>query len=298
MSVVESPKGGRPAPNGGGLRVTVIQPHRGFVPLDLREIWEYRELLVMLTRRDLTTRYKQTVLGILWAIVQPVFTMLIFGVIFGRVAKMPTGGIEEYHLFSYTGLVPWTFFSLAMGKASNSLVGNAFLLKKVYLPRVIIPLASTLAPLVDMAIAFSLLLGMMAYYGHTPSVFILLLPLFVLLAHTMALGMGLWLSALNVQFRDIAHVIPFLTTILLYATPIAYSSALYGSTHSYIRSILLLNPMAQVVEGFRWCIFHDVYSTTFSPDLHTVGSIIIALAILISGAYVFRRMERTFADTV
>ena len=297
MSVADSP--GNPAPPGDEAMspVTVIRARPGWVPLDLREIWAYRELLTMLTRRDLTTRYKQTILGVFWAVLQPVFTMIIFSILFGKVARFRIPGMEDaYPLFLFAGLVPWTFFSLALGKASNSLVGNSFLLKKVYFPRFIIPMSSTLAPLVDLLIAFGVLLGLTFYYGRVPAPAIVYLPFFVMLTYIMALGMGLWLSALNVQFRDVQHLIPFITQILMYGSPIVYSSAVF--LDSPWRPLFMMNPLAHAVEGFRWCLFHGAYAVTYSPDASTVWASAIAVAILVSGAYVFRRMEKTFADIV
>jgi lipopolysaccharide transport system permease protein len=296
VSVIQS---GTPSPPSADtpMVVTVIRARPGWVPLDLRELWAYRELLAMLTRRDLTTRYKQTVLGVLWAVLQPVFTMIIFSILFGRIARFTIPGMEnQYPLFLFAGLVPWTFFSLALGKASNSLVGNSFLLKKVYFPRFIIPMSSTLAPLVDLLIAFGVLLGLTFYYGRTPQAAIIYLPFFVMLTYIFALGMGLWLSALNVQFRDVQHVIPFIIQILMYGSPIVYTSEIVSKSQWF--DIYMLNPLAHVVEGFRWCLFHDSYAKVYSPDLSTVWASLIAVGTLVSGAYVFRRMEKTFADIV
>lgn len=289
------------------LPVTVVQAAKGWVPLDLREVWEYRELLVIMTKRDLTTRYKQTILGVAWAVVQPLLTMTIFSIIFGRIAKLSTDGLP-YMPFVLPALIAWTYFSTAMGKGSNSLVGSSFLLKKVYFPRIIIPLTSTIAPLADFVIAFITLTPVLLYFGQIPHLQVVFLPLFLLLAYVFALGIALWLSALNVQFRDVQHVIPFLTMILMYASPIAYPSNVWHSEkYPYLESIVLINPLAQVAEGFRWCLltFDPVKAAaaglpvrTYAPDWHTAVSILVALAVLVSGAYVFRRMERTFADVV
>jgi lipopolysaccharide transport system permease protein len=267
-----------------------IEPSKGWVSLKLRELWEYRELLYFLTWRDIKVRYKQTVLGAAWAIIQPFFSMVVFSLFFGRLANMPSDGIP-YPIFSYAALVPWTFFANGLAQSSNSLVGNAQLITKIYFPRLVAPFSSVLAGVVDFVLAFVVLLGMMLYYGVTPTVNIFWLPLFLLLALVTALGVGLWLSAMNVQFRDVRYTVPFLTQLWLFATPIAYPSSLLPEPW---RTVYGLNPMAGVVEGFRWALL----GTATRPGPIIAVSAVIALLLLISGAFYFRRMEKTFADVV
>jgi lipopolysaccharide transport system permease protein len=261
------------------------------VSLRLKELWEYRELLYFLTWRDIKVRYKQTVLGAAWAVIQPFFTMLVFSIFFGKLAKMPSDGIP-YPIFSYAGLVPWTFFANGLTQSSNSLVGSSNLIKKVYFPRLVVPLSAVLGGLPDFAVAFAVLLGMMAYYGIIPSVLSLVfLPLFLLLAFTTAVGVGLWLSALNVEYRDIRYIVPFLTQFWLFATPIAYPSSLLSQPW---RTIYGLNPMVGVVEGFRWVLL----GSGSHPGPVIFASAAAAAVILVTGAFYFRRMERNFADVV
>jgi lipopolysaccharide transport system permease protein len=281
---------GNPAGTSEGAQgyTLVLEPQRGWVPLRLRELWEFRELIFFLTWRDIKVRYKQTVLGAAWAIIQPFFTMLVFSLFFGYLAHMQSDGLP-YPIFAYTALVPWTFFAYGLSQAADSLVGNANLLKKVYLPRLIIPLAGVCAGLVDCLLAFTLLLGMMAFYGIMPGAAIVWLPAFVLLAFVTALGAGLWLSAMNVQFRDIRYTIGFLIQFWMFATPIAYPSSLLPEPW---RSLYGLNPMAGVVEGFRWCLL----GTAEPPGLILGVSAIAALGLLLTGMYYFRRMEKNFAD--
>ena len=267
-----------------------IEPSKGWVSLKLRELWEYRELLYFLTWRDIKVRYKQTVLGAAWAIIQPFCTMLVFSIFFGRLAKMPSDGIP-YPIFSYAGLVPWMFFASGLSQSSNSLVGSANLITKVYFPRLTIPISTVLSGVVDFALSFLVLLAMMLYYGVKPTWNILWLPLFLLLALVTALGVGLWLSALNVQFRDVRYVVPFITQFWMFATPIAYPSSLL---HEPWRTVYGLNPMVGVVEAFRWALLGS--STRPGPIIAV--SVIAAVAILIGGAFYFRRMEKTFADVV
>jgi len=269
---------------------TVIEPSKGWAPLNLDALWRYRGLLYFLTWRDIKVRYKQTALGASWAIIQPVLTMIIFTVVFGHFAKIPSDGVP-YPIFSYIGLLPWTFFAYAMSQASNSLVGNANLISKVYFPRLIVPIAASLAGLVDFAIAFVVLLGMMVWYHVIPTIAVITLPLFLLLALTAALAVGIWLSALNVQYRDVRYTVPFLTQIWLYATPIAYPSSLIkGPVHV----IFALNPMNGVVEGFRWAILGTGAVDGVSLALSTIVSVVA----LIGGLFYFRRMEQRFADIV
>ena len=267
-----------------------IEPSKGWVSLKLRDLWEYRELLYFLIWRDVKVRYKQTVLGASWAIIQPFFTMVVFSVFFGRLAKIPSDGVP-YPIFAYAGLVPWTFFANGLNQSSSKLVGSADLIKKVYFPRFVIPLAAVLSGIVDFALAFVVLIGMMLYYGVVPTINILWLPLLLTLALTTSLGVGLWLSTLNVHFRDVQYVVPFLTQFWLFATPIAYPSSLLSEPW---RTIYGLNPMVGVVEGFRWALL----GTNTAPGATIAVSTFIAVAVLIGGAYYFRRMEKTFADVV
>jgi lipopolysaccharide transport system permease protein len=267
-----------------------IEPSRGWVALRLREVWQYRELLYFLIWRDVKVRYKQTVIGAAWAIIQPFFTMVVFSVVFGRLAQVPSDGIP-YPIFSYAALVPWTFFSQGISGSSNSLVGSGNLIKKVYFPRLIIPIADVSAGIVDFALAFVMLLGMMLFYGIVPTLNAIWLPLLLLLAFVTALGVGLWLSALNVQFRDVRYVVPFLVQVWLYATPVAYPASLLPQPW---RTVYGLNPMAGVIEGFRWALL----GTDTAPGPMIAISAAIAVLLLVSGLFFFRRMEKTFADVV
>lgn len=270
--------------------IIYIRPARGWASLGLGEVWEYRDLLYFLTWRDIKVRYKQTALGAVWAIIQPVFTMVIFSLFFGRLAKVPSDGIP-YPLFAFAALVPWTFFANALTQSSNSLVGSANLIKKVYFPRLAIPLSSVLSSAIDFALAFSILLLMQAFYGIAPTLNILFLPLFLLLAVVTSLGVGLWLSALNVRYRDVRHMIPFITQLWLFATPVAYPSSMLRQPW---RTVYGLNPMAGVVEGFRWALLGQ----NNPPGLMIVVSSIAALSLLVGGAFYFRQMEKSFADIV
>ncbi len=267
-----------------------IEPSRGWVALKLNELWDYRELVYFLIWRDVKVRYKQTALGAAWAIVQPFFTMLVFSLFFGRLAKMPSDGIP-YPLFAYAALVPWTLFAQGLNQSSDSLVSSANLLRKVYFPRLAIPLSTIVAGLVDFAIASAMLLGMMFYFGVTPTVNVLWLPLLLLLTITTSLGVGLWLSALNVSFRDVKYVVPFLVQFWMFATPIAYPSTLLPEPW---RTLYGLNPMAGVTEGFRWALL----GAKTAPGPIVLVSAAASLLLLIGGAFYFRRMEKTFADIV
>lgn len=271
-------------------RVIRIRPSRGWVSLRLSDLWEYRELVYFLTWRDVKVRYKQTVLGAAWAILQPFLTMLVFSLFFGRLAHMPSEGVP-YPLFTFAALVPWTFFANGLTQSSNSLVGSAALITKVYFPRLIVPVATVLSGVIDFVLAFVVLLLMLAYYGVALSPGVVWLPLFLLLAVVSALGTGLWLSAMNVQFRDVRYTVPFLTQFWFFATPIAYPSSLL---HQPWRSIFGINPMVGVIEGFRWALF----GTAAAPVSVIAVSSASATIVLITGALYFRRMERTFADIV
>jgi lipopolysaccharide transport system permease protein len=267
-----------------------LEPAKGWVSLQLDELWRYRELLYFLVWRDVKVRYKQTALGAAWAVIQPFLTMLVFSVFFGRLAKIPSDGVP-YPIFAYAALVPWTFFASGLAQSADSLVGSANLLKKVYFPRLAIPIAAVLSGVIDFMIAFVVLLGMMFYFGSVPTSAIVWLPFFAVLALVSALGTGLWLSAMNVKFRDVRYVVPFLIQFWLFATPIAYPSSLLADPW---RTIYGLNPMAGVVEGFRWALL----GTGSAPGPMVFVSSLAALAILVSGAFYFRRMERMFADLV
>jgi lipopolysaccharide transport system permease protein len=267
-----------------------IAPSNGWVSLKLNELWEYRELLYFLIWRDIKVRYKQTALGAAWAIIQPFFTMVVFSLFFGRLAKVPSDGIP-YPIFSFAALVPWTFFANGLSQSSNSLVGSANLITKVYFPRLTIPIASVLSGVVDFLLAFVVLLGMMLYYRMMPTANVVWLPLFMFLALIASLGVGLWLSALNVEYRDVRYVVPFITQFWLFVTPIAYPSSLLQQPW---RTLYGLNPMVGVVEGFRWALL----GTKTAPGPIIAVSSTAALIILLTGAFYFRRMEKTFADIV
>jgi len=281
-----APAGTRPAP----LPTTRIEPSEGWTSLRLAELWEARELLYFLVWRDIKVRYKQTALGASWAIIQPFTTMVVFSLFFGRLANVPSDGIP-YPIFSFAALVPWTFFANGLTQASNSLVGSSNLIKKVYFPRLTIPIATVLAGVVDFALSFVLLLVMMPFYDVAPTANVVWLPLFFLLALVTSLGVGLWLSAMNVQFRDVRYVVPFLTQLWLFATPIAYPSSLLEQPW---RTLYALNPMVGVVEGFRWALL----GTDTQPGPVIFVSALAALGLLVSGTFYFRRMEKTFADLV
>jgi lipopolysaccharide transport system permease protein len=268
----------------------LIKPATGWVSINFQALWEYRELLYFLCWRDIKVRYKQTALGAAWAIIQPFFTMVVFALFFGRLAKMPSDGIP-YTIFAYAGLVPWMFFANGLSSASDSLVSNSNLVKKVYFPRLIMPIAAVLSGAVDFLLAFTVLLAMMLYYSVVPTVQLVFLPLFFLLAVTTALGVALWLSALNVKFRDVRYVIPFIIQFWLFATPVAYPSSLLSEPW---RSLYGLNPMVGVVEGFRWALL----GANTGPSAMILVSSTAALLILVGGLFYFRRMEKSFADTV
>lgn len=274
----------------GDLPVVVIQPSRGWVSLKLTELWAYRELVYFLAWRDIKVRYKQTALGAAWAIIQPFLTMVVFSIFFGKLAKIPSDGIP-YPIFSFAALVPWTFFSNGLTLSANSLVGSSNLIKKIYFPRLAIPISTVLSGVIDFALSFMVLLGMMVYYGITPTLNVLYLPLFLLLALITSLGVGLWLSALNVQFRDVKYVVPFIVQVWMYASPVVYSTTLLNEPW---RTLYGLNPMAGVIDGFRWALLGK--ATPPGPLLY--ASVLTAVVLLVGGALYFRRMEKTFADVV
>jgi lipopolysaccharide transport system permease protein len=270
--------------------VIVVKPTKGWISPGLDELWQYRELLYFLAWRDIKVRYKQTALGAAWAIIQPFFTMVVFSIFFGRLAKVPSDGIP-YPIFAYAALVPWTFFANGLNQSSNSLVGSANLIKKVYFPRLVVPISSVISGVFDFILAFVVLLGMMLYYGIFPTVSIVWLPFLLLLTFITSLGVGLWLSALNVQFRDVRYTVPFLTQFWLFATPIAYPSSLLSEPW---RTLYGINPMVGVVEGFRWALL----GTDTAPGPIIIVSTVVALVLLVGGAFWFRKMEKTFADVV
>lgn len=267
-----------------------IEPSKGWAPLKIRELWAYRELIYFLAWSNVKIRYKQTVLGAAWAIIQPFMTMLVFSLFFGKLAKVPSDNVP-YPVFSFAALVPWTFFSNSLRLASNSLIGSAHLITKVYFPRLAIPIGTVVSGLVDFGIAFLMLLVMMLYYGLMPGARMLWLPLFFILALVAVLGTSLWLSALSVEYRDVQHVMPFVLQFWLFATPIAYSSSMLSEPW---RTLYGLNPMVGVVEGFRWALL----GVNTAPGSIIIVSTLAALITLTTGAFYFRRMERTFADMV
>jgi lipopolysaccharide transport system permease protein len=274
------------APAAGAVRV---ERSRGRPALRLHELWSYRELLYFLTWRDVKVRYKQTALGVTWAILQPLLAMLIFTLFFGHLAKVGSDGLP-YALFSYSGLVLWTFFSNGLSQSSNSLVASSNLLTKIYFPRLVIPLGAVVAGAVDLVLGLGPLAILMAVYGVAPPIEVLLAPLFVLLAFAAVLGVGLWLSALNVKYRDVRYVVPFMTQLWLFATPIAYPSSLLDEPW---RTLYGINPMVGAIDGFRWSVLGAP-----SPGWSVAVSVASAVVLLITGLYYFRRMERNFADIV
>jgi lipopolysaccharide transport system permease protein len=272
------------------IQTTIIEPKKGWIPIDLKEIWNYRELLYFLTKRDIKVRYKQTVLGGLWAIIQPVFTMIVFTLFFGRLAKMPSDGIP-YPIFVYAGLLPWTYFANALSASGNSLVGSANLITKVYFPRLIIPASASMAGLLDFFIAMLVMGAMMIYYQFVPSIGILLFPFLVGLTFLCAVGVGLWLSALNVQYRDIRYVIPFLIQLWMFVSPVIYPISMVPQKYQWL---LALNPMGGVIEAYRASLLGHMPINWFLLGLSTV----IIIILFLSGLYYFRRMEKTFADVI
>ncbi len=267
-----------------------IQPSHGWRSINLGEVWRYRELLYFLTWRNIKVRYKQTVLGAAWAIIQPFFTMVIFSLFFGRLAKIPSDGIP-YPIFSYAALVPWTFFANGLMQSSNTLVSSANLVRKVYFPRMVLPVSAIISGAVDFILAFFVLLGMMLFYGIMPTANVIWLPFLLLLALTTCLGAGMWLTAMNVQFRDVRFAVPFLIQAWLFATPIAYPSSLLSEPW---RTLYGINPMVGVIEGFRWALL----GTNTAPGPIIFVSAFVSIILLVSGVFYFRRMEKSFADVV
>lgn len=271
------------------LPVHHIAPARGWVPVRLAELWEFRELLYSLAWREVRVRYKQTVLGVGWAALQPLLTMVVFSIFLGRLARIQTDGIP-YPAFAFCALLPWQLFAFSLTESSNSVVANQRLLTKVYFPRLLLPLAPVVVGLVDFAVSFVVLLGIMAYYGMTPGIAALTIPLWALFAVMTAVAVSLWLSALNVRYRDIRYTLPFITQLWLFLSPVAYPTSLVPETWRWLYA---LNPMVGVVDGFRWALVGGAW-----PETTLVVSVSVVLILLVSGAFYFRRTERTFADLV
>jgi lipopolysaccharide transport system permease protein len=281
---------GSPPRASHGRPVIVIERTHGWVPINWRELWQYRELLFFLAWRDVKVRYRQTAAGAAWAILQPFLTMVVFTLVFGKLAKIPSDGLP-YPIFAYCALLPWQLFARALTGSGNSLVGSQHLIKKVYFPRLIIPLSAALGGLVDFGAAFVILAGFMVVYGVVPGLAVVTLPFFVVLAMTSALAAGIWLSALNVRFRDVRYTMPFLTQLWLFVTPVAYPASLVPEPW---RTVLALNPMTGVVEGFRWALLGRAHA----PWTLVTISVVVVVVTLIGGLYWFRRAEKTFADVV
>jgi lipopolysaccharide transport system permease protein len=267
----------------------IIRPPRKWVPVDFKELWEYRELLYFFTWRDVKLRYKQTGLGIAWAIIQPLFLMIVFSLFFGGLAQIPSDGVP-YPLFSLAALLPWTLFAEGMTRSTISMVSNANIMTKVYFPRLIMPVASIMSPLVDFCVAFGILIIMMAYYGFVPTINVIFLPLLVVFAMMTSLAVGLWLSALNVKYRDFQYTVPFLIQIWMFASPVVYPASMVPEQ---FRFLYALNPMTGVIEGFRWALLG-----TNPPTGMIFISLGVVIALLVSGVFYFRRMEQYFADIV
>jgi lipopolysaccharide transport system permease protein len=270
--------------------VTVIRPAKGWIPINLHELWAYRELLYFFTWRDIKIRYKQTLLGFAWAILQPLLMMIVFTLFFGTLANVPSENIP-YPLFNYAALLPWTLFAEGITRSSNILVQDANLLQKVYFPRLLLPLSSVLSPVVDFAIALVVLFGLMLYFSYPPTITMLWLPLFLLLELILALGVGLWLSAINVEYRDVRYAIPFLIQLWLFASPVVYGTTFVPERFRVAYG--LINPMVGIIDGFRWAILG-----TERPSYLIFASVAIIIVVLISGAFYFRRREKAFADVV
>jgi lipopolysaccharide transport system permease protein len=269
----------------------VIKPAKGWVGLQLAELWKYRELLYFLGMRDVKVRYKQTVIGASWAVIQPFMTMVVFTVFFGTLARMPSDNLP-YPIFSYAALVPWTFFASGLNGAAGSLLSASNMMKKIYFPRFILPISSMVSTFVDFLIAFAVLMLMMLGFGFLPTINVLWLPAFLFVAFITALGVGLWFSSLMVQFRDVRYVLPFFMQFWMYATPIAYPSSLIEN--ETVRTLYGLNPMTGVIEGFRWALL----GSGNPPGPMFVVSTIVSILLLIGGAYYFRRTEKFFADVL
>jgi len=268
----------------------LIQPSKGLFNFDLRELWQYNELLYFLVWKEVKVRYKQTIIGGAWAIIQPLLTMVIFTIIFGRLAKIPSDGMP-YPVFTYTALLPWMLFAQALTRSGGSLVYNANLITKVYFPRLLVPLSAALAPIVDFIVSFLILLGMLAWYGIPPTLGILALPFFVALTLVTAISVNLWLAPINVKYRDVAHTLPFLSQIWMYASPVVYPLSMIPEKWQFLYSI---NPMVGVIEGFRWALLGKQ-----SPNFMAMAiSVIVVMALFLGGILYFKKMEQTFADVI
>jgi len=270
--------------------VVLIQPRRGWLSFDLKAVYRYRELLYFLVWRDVLVRYKQAAIGVAWVVLQPLLTMVVFTIIFGQFAKLPSDGLP-YPIFSFTALLPWNYFAQAISRSGISLVSNANLISKIYFPRLIVPISGALGPLVDFAISFVILLGMMAWYGIAPTWGVLALPFFTLLAVVTAMAVSLYLSALNVKYRDVGHAIPFLVQFWMYASPVVYSVSIIPPKWRLLYS---LNPMVGVIEGFRWALLGKE-----RPDFAVMAmGVVVASVLLLGGLIYFKRTERFFADII
>lgn len=288
MSVLESEL--RQANMTSAAPVTIIEPTRGWLSLNLQEIWAYHELVYFLIWRDMKVRYKQTAIGVIWVILQPLLTMVVFTLVFNRIANISSDGLP-YPIFAYAALLPWNLFAGALNRSGNSLVGQSNLITKVYFPRLIVPLSATVSGVVDFAIAFIILIAMMVWYGVAPNWGVLALPLFILLALAAGFSVGLWLSALNVRYRDVGYALPFLVQLWLFASPVAYPTSVVPEKWQFLYS---LNPMAGVIEGFRWALLGKA-----QPDFGVIAvSAAAVIAVLFGGLVYFKRTERTFADVV
>jgi lipopolysaccharide transport system permease protein len=271
-------------------QIVEIRPDRGWFDLDLGAVWRYRELLIVLTMRDIQVLYKQAALGAAWAVLQPVFAVAIFTIVFGYFANMPSNGVP-YPVFAFAGVLPWTYFAEAVRRSGTGLVNDAELVRKVYFPRLIMPLANVVSPMLDFCIAFVVLLALMAFYGIAPSWKMLIVPPLMVVAALLALSIGLWLGPINVRFRDIKHTLPFIIQIWMYASPIVYPLSMVPPDWQWLYS---LNPMVGVIEGFRWAVFDQG-----QPNFTALGMSAIIIVFLLAGGLVFfRRMERTFADVI
>jgi len=270
--------------------IKIIRRRYGLIGVDFKELWRYRELFWFLALRDILVRYKQAVIGITWGILQPLFTMVVFAVIFGGLAKLPSDGVP-YPILIFTALIPWQFFANSMSSSSRSVVASTSMISKVYFPRLIIPVSAVISGVIDFCLTFVILIGMMVWYKVVPTVNIIYLPLFVLLAFIAALAIGLWLSALTAEFRDVSYAVPFFVQAGMYLSPVAYSSSIIPGKWKFLYS---LNPMVGVIDGFRWCIL----GTVMPNWTGVIISVISVLFIFVGGLLYFRKMERTFADVI
>ena len=273
----------------------ILRPSKGWTALKLRDLWQYRELIYFLTWRNIIVRYKQTVLGAAWAIINPVVNMIVLEIVFGKFAGMGTEGGLPGPIFRYAAVLPWGLFSKALSSAGRSMLSNRAMITKVYFPRLIIPLSSVLGGIVDFAISFIVLIGMMLYWGVMPSVNLFALPLIIILALMTALGAGLWLSSLNVLYRDVGYILPVMTQLLLFISPVGYSTSTVSSQWQWLYA---MNPMVGVIEGFRWATLGTVPSSGLSLETILAISSAVAIVLVVSGLFYFRRMERSFADMV